>query len=52
MYGNEVLIDTIDSMGGEQNPLFDSTTGQPIPADRGQRNALFGSDILDSLETR
>ena len=45
-------MDTIDSLGGEQNPLFDSTTGQRISADRGQRNALFGSDILDSLETR
>ena len=39
-------------MGGDQNPLFDSTTGQQIPTERGQRNVLFGSDILDSLDTR
>lgn len=52
LYNNESLMDTIDSMGGEQNPLFDSMTGQQISADRAHRNALFGSNILDSLDNR
>ena len=53
IFGTENIIDTSDSVEGSRNPLFDSTSGQPIADEHTQRNTLFGTDILDSLqETR
>jgi len=50
LFDNNTLLDTVDSLGGERNPLFDSTSGQHIADERSQRNLLFGTNILDSLQ--
>ena len=53
IFGTDNIIDTNESAGASRNPLFDSTTGRPLIDEHSQRNALFGTDILDSLqETR
>ena len=53
LYDNNTLLDTPESEGGERNPLYDSTSlggGRALADERGQRNVLFGTDILDSLQ--